>query len=86
MKKKQLKLEDLKVKSFVTEVTDENGETVKGGTASWMYYTLRMSLFNANSCQPECRGGGDDGAISNIVVEIDGGPPACLLDPVVVEG
>ncbi|MGB3467885.1 MAG: pinensin family lanthipeptide [Cyclobacteriaceae bacterium] len=34
MKKKNLKISDLKIQSFVTSMEDESGETVKGGYRS----------------------------------------------------
>jgi len=40
MKKKKLKIEDLKVDSFVTSVEGNNMNTVKGGTGSAWYWFL----------------------------------------------
>ena len=85
MKKKKLNLEEIKVKSFVTEFRDEDGETVKGGTATPLYISIGLSCWGVNGC-----GGkemdGDEGHISDVVAEINGYPPACLLDPIIVNG
>ena len=40
MKRKKLKLDDLKVKSFVTEEQLDKGQTVKGGARSGFICTL----------------------------------------------
>jgi len=40
MKKKKLKLDELKIQSFVTDVDKQNAETVRGG------WTILLKLFS----------------------------------------
>ena len=45
MKKKQLNLEELKVKSFVTKMSDEKEKTVVGG-----FLSIGRECTNQNEC------------------------------------
>lgn len=65
-KKKKLKLEDLKAESFITNVNDENSNTVKGGTSLGCIATATFAsvatavtysvykLTEAASCNTNC--------------------------------
>lgn len=48
--KKKLKLENLKVKSFVTEQQEFDSETLKGGTIVIPYLTNNCTVLNTQQC------------------------------------
>lgn len=87
---KKLKLEELKVESFVTSLKDEQQETVKGGTSPACYATVTFVVTIIESIHEigdeaswwHCGGGG--GQPSDVVGPDGSGGEACILDEVIV--
>ena len=52
MKKKNLKLEDLKVNSFVTVSSGHAMETIKGGLDGAQHYLKRSGVCDTALCMP----------------------------------
>lgn len=89
MKKSKLKLQELKIESFVTELKDDNSETVKAGATPLIgSVTILLSIHEWGDneswwhCPPTGAGGGE---ISDVII-VNNGVDACQWKEVIVEG
>lgn len=90
MKNKKLKLNELKVTSFVTEVKPESTQTIKGGT--WEIVCMTISIVESiheigdERSWWHCGGTGSGGGEISDVVVLNNTVQACAWKPVIVEG